>query len=160
MKNISKRLLKEKKENEKPGDHFYIQPLPNDYYTWHFTFLGFKKTPYKDGIYHGKIVLPKNYPISPPDIYYLNQSGRYEVNKKICLTITSYHKEQWTPAWNMRTVMEAITAFFYTEGSGIGYMKGTPKERQAFAIKSRDYKCTECGKVTEIEKLILNHQKK
>ena len=28
------------------------------------------ETPYEKGIYHGKIVLPSDYPMSPPDIYF------------------------------------------------------------------------------------------
>ena len=47
--------------------------------------------------------------MSPPDIYFLNvlvlrdpnvkENGRFEINKKICLTITSFHKEEWSPSW-------------------------------------------------------------
>lgn len=54
-------------------------------------------------------MLPSDFPMSPPDIYfytvqithvcYFQENGRFEVNKKICLTITSYHKEEWSPSW-------------------------------------------------------------
>lgn len=36
------------------------------------------------------------------------------------MSITSYHKEEWTPAWTMRTMMEAIIAHFVVEDKGIG----------------------------------------
>lgn len=91
MKNL-KRLLKEKIENETPAQYFYVQPLPNDMLAWHFTFVGPEDKDYDVGIYHGYFSLPADYLLSPPDITYLNDSGRYEPNKIICLSITSYHK--------------------------------------------------------------------
>ena len=39
-------------------------------FEWHFTLRGPTETPYEKGIYHGKIVLPSDYPMSPPDIYF------------------------------------------------------------------------------------------
>lgn len=42
--------------------------------------------------------------MSPPDIYFMTENGRYQTNKKICLNITSYHKESWSPAWTLRTM--------------------------------------------------------
>ena len=81
--------------------------------TWHFTLIGIPDTPYENGIYHGYITLPSNYPMSPPDLYFLNESGRYSTNTKICLNITSYHKDTWSPAWGLRTIMEAFSAYFF-----------------------------------------------
>ena len=43
-------------------------------FEWHFTIRGPTETPYENGIYHGKIVLPNNWPMSPPDIYFLTVS--------------------------------------------------------------------------------------
>ena len=40
------------------------------------------------GLYHGRIVLPVNYPLSPPSIIMLNDSGRFEKGKKICLSMS------------------------------------------------------------------------
>ena len=39
-------------------------------FEWHFTIRGPTETPYENGIYHGKIELPTNYPMAPPDIYF------------------------------------------------------------------------------------------
>ena len=58
---------------------------------WHFTILGMPDTPYEGGIYHGYFELPKEYPLKAPNLFYLNKSGRYDTNRKVCLTITSYH---------------------------------------------------------------------
>ena len=158
MKNV-KRLQKEMAENKVPAEYFYIQPLASDMLNWHFTFLGPEGTDYEGGIYHGYFQLPANYPLSAPDIYYLNPSGRYEPNTRICLTITSYHNEEWTPAWCLRTMMEAANAYFVVDGDGIASMRCSSEERKAFAKTSREYKCSHCGDVAEIEKKILGARK-
>lgn len=35
--------------------------------------------------------LPSEYPFKPPEVYMLTPSGRFEINKKICLSISSFH---------------------------------------------------------------------
>ena len=57
--------------------------------------------------------------MSPPDIYFYNESGRYQINTKICLNITSYHKDTWSPAWGLKTIMEAFTAYFFIDGCAL-----------------------------------------
>ena len=117
MQGITKsRLTKERKDNIKGDPSFYIQPLKDDLFEWHFTLRGPKDTSYHKGLYHGYFQIPKDYPLAPPNIYFLNKSGRYQINKKICLNITSYHKEEWTPAWTLRTMMQALTAYFIGKG--------------------------------------------
>lgn len=37
--------------------------------------------------------LPSEYPFKPPEIYLLTPSGRFEVNRKICLSISSFHPQ-------------------------------------------------------------------
>lgn len=123
QKKRDKRILKEKENNLEPSQCFFIQPLKTDLLTWHFTIVGLPDSPYKDGIYHGYIKLPQDYPMSPPDIYFCNESGRYQTNTKICLNMTSYHKDTWTPAWSLKVIMEAFTAYFFIDGCGIGSLR-------------------------------------
>ncbi len=151
---ILKRLEKEASENKNPSHCFHIQPLKSDIYTWHFTLIGLKDSVYKNGIYHGYIKLPKDYPLNPPDFYFFNRNGRYEINTKICLNISSYHKESWTPAWGLRTMMEAISAYFFVEGEGIGALRDSAAKRKTYAKSSREYVCEHCGDVKKIESFI------
>ena len=85
--------------------------------------------------------------MKPPDVYFFNQSGRYSTNTKICLNVTSYHQESWTPAWGLRTIMEAFTTFFHMNGSGIGALFDSVEKRKQYAELSRSYECEVCGKV-------------
>ena len=50
-------------------------------------------TAFEGGIYHGRILLPVEYPFKPPNFMLLTPNGRFETLTKICLSITSYHAE-------------------------------------------------------------------
>ena len=154
-----KRIQKDIKETQAPSHYAFVQPLKHDLLTWHFTFLGPEDTEFAGGIYHGYFKLPHDFPMSPPDIYYLTESGRYTPNTKICLTVTSYHKEEWSPAWTMRTLVEAVNAYFLVDGDGIGSERVDAEERRRLAEKSRGFVCEHCGEVREIEKRIVGARK-
>lgn len=152
--NIAKRLDKEKLDNQTPGELFYVQPLKDDMYIWHFTLKGVPGSPYEGGLFHGHFVLPKNYPLNPPDIYFHNPNGRYAPSVKICLNITGYHRESWSPIWSLRKMMEAICAYFVCDEGGIGSVVMTPDQRKKLAKESRGFACKLCGPLADIEKII------
>ncbi|RUS19732.1 hypothetical protein BC937DRAFT_87022 [Endogone sp. FLAS-F59071] len=136
--------------------------------------------------YHGRILLPNEYPFKPPELMLLTRlsgktdteikipnqrgkqpagadmsnsrccvyfqltlqpNGRFELNKKICLSITGYHPEFWQPAWGstykftftlwfVRTVMLGIMGFFPTKANGaIGGIDYTENERKILASR-------------------------
>ncbi len=70
------------------------------------------------GIYHGRILLPPEYPFKPPSFLMLTPNGRFETSAKICLSISSHHPEHWQPSWSVRTALTALIAFFPTPGNG------------------------------------------
>lgn len=53
-------------------------------------------------------------------------------------------------------MMEAISAFFFVDGSGIGSMRESDAVRRKFAKSSRKYVCKDCGPVVGIEKVICD----
>ncbi|CAL1287479.1 unnamed protein product [Larinioides sclopetarius] len=84
--------------------------------------------------------------MKPPSIILLTPNGRFETNKKICLSISGHHPESWQPSWSIRTALLAIIGFLPTHGNGaIGSLDYTPEERKHLALKSQDWKCPECG---------------
>jgi hypothetical protein len=40
-------------------------------FDWHFTIRGPPDTPFEGGMYHGRIILPSDYPFRPPNIMLL-----------------------------------------------------------------------------------------
>ena len=155
-----KRLNKEEQENKVPGELYFIYPLKNNKHIWHFTLMGHKKTAYEGGLFHGKIVLPQNYPFKPPDLIFFNENGRFQPNTKICLTITAFFSKTWTPAWSLRTMIEAIHSIFLDIDNGTGFIKTTNAQKKQMAKTSRNYICTYCGKLPKIEKFIKENRLK
>ncbi|XP_066155068.1 ubiquitin-conjugating enzyme E2 J1-like [Euwallacea fornicatus] len=145
-----KRLMREAIELANPTEEYYACPLDDNLFEWHFTVRGPPETEFEGGYYHGRILLPPQYPMQPPNIILLTPNGRFEVNKKICLSISGYHPETWQPSWSIRTALLALIAFMPTKGVGtIGSLDYTPEERQVLARKSKTWECSTCGKISE-----------
>ena len=77
--------------------------------------FGLKDCAYEGGIYHGKLTFPKEYPLKPPGIVMLTPSGRFEVNKKICMSYSDFHPELWNPLWGVATIVIGTISFMMTE---------------------------------------------
>ncbi|XP_010881125.2 ubiquitin-conjugating enzyme E2 J1 [Esox lucius] len=141
-----KRLMKEAAELRDPTEHYHAQPLEDNLFEWHFSVRGPPDSDFDGGVYHGRIVLPPEYPMKPPSIILLTANGRFEVGKKICLSISGHHPETWQPSWSIRTALIAIIGFMPTKGEGaIGSLDYTPEERRTLAKKSQDFCCETCG---------------
>jgi ubiquitin-conjugating enzyme E2 J1 len=130
-----------------PSDRYVAAPLEHDMFEWHFTIAGPNDSEFANGIYHGRILLPPDYPFKPPHIVFLTKSGRFETNVKVCLSFSAFHPELWQPAWGIRLILEALIAFLPTPADGaIGALNYTKEERQKLAKLSTDYYCPVCQK--------------
>jgi len=137
--------LKELMQN--PDPMFHATYVEDNLYDWHFTIRGAVDSEFEGGLYHGRIVLPAEYPFKPPDIYFFTPSGRFETNTKICLSISGFHPKTWQPSWGLRTILTATIAFMLTPGEGaLGALDWSRAERQRLAALSVDYCCPVCGK--------------
>ena len=146
-----KRLMKEAHElsaaSPSPSPYFYAHPVSDsDFFDWHFTLAGPPSSPYEEGIYHGRIVLPPTYPLRPPSFRFLTPSGRFEVNREICLSISGHHEETWQPAWGIRTALIALRSYMDIDAAGqVGGMEAKEEVRREWARRSRTWKCVGCG---------------
>lgn len=128
--------MREALELAEPTEEYSANPLEENLFEWHFTVRGPPSTEFENGYYHGRILLPSQYPMKPPDIILLTPNGRFETNKKICLSISGHHPESWQPSWSIRTALLALIAFMPTKPGGtIGSLDYTPEERQQLAKK-------------------------
>ncbi|KAJ7363415.1 Ubiquitin-conjugating enzyme E2 J1 [Desmophyllum pertusum] len=140
-----KRLMREAKELNQPTELYFAQPLEDNLFEWHFTVRGPPDSDFAGGRYHGRITLPPEYPMKPPSIMLLTPNGRFEVGKKICLSMSAHHPETWQPSWSIRTVLMALIGFMPTQGAGaIGSLDYTTQERKVLAKRSLDWKCNGC----------------
>ncbi|KAI4230121.1 MAG: hypothetical protein L6R36_000234 [Xanthoria steineri] len=145
-----KRILKEATElRSNPDPTLHAAPVEDNLFVWHFTLQGPPSTPYASGIYHGRITLPPSYPLRPPSFRFYTPSGRFEVNREICLSISGHHEETWQPAWGIRTALWALRAFMEGGAQGqVGGMEMGEAERKRLAGESRGWKCDQCGGCT------------
>jgi ubiquitin-conjugating enzyme E2 J1 len=145
----TRRLLKESSDLHKnPSPYFTASPTGDgNLHDWHFTLAGPPSSPYSQGLYHGRITFPATYPLRPPSFRFLTPSGRFEVNREICLSISGHHEETWQPAWGVRTALLAIRSeIFGSESQGqVGGMEGSEELRKEYARLSLDWTCRECG---------------
>lgn len=143
-----KRLMREAQELSEPTEEYRASPLEDNLFEWHFTVQGPPSTEFEEGVYHGRILLPSEYPMKPPNIILLTPNGRFEINKKICLSISGHHPETWQPSWSIRTALLALIAFMPTPGNDtIGSLDYSIEERQKLAKKSLSWQCESCGKI-------------
>jgi len=143
-----KRLMREAAEMSNPTSEYFAAPLEDNLFEWHFTVRGPEDSDFDGGIYHGRIIVPAEYPMKPPDIILLTPNGRFEVGKKICLSISGYHPETWQPSWSIRTALLAIIGFMPSPGKGsVGSLDYTKEERQVLAKRSQEWSCPICGKI-------------
>ncbi|GAA36417.2 ubiquitin-conjugating enzyme E2 J1, partial [Clonorchis sinensis] len=120
-------------------------------FEWHFTIRGPEDTEFSGGVYHGRILLPSEYPMKPPNIVLLTPNGRFETHRKICLSISGYHPESWRPSWSIRTALLAIIGFMPTHGAGaIGSLDLPAEERKALARTSQSFVCDSCGPTSNL----------
>lgn len=157
MSGSVKRLLREfKNVQERPVREFTCYPLEDNMFEWHFTIMGPMDSPYEKGFYHGRILVPSNYPFAPPDVVLLTPNGRFELEKRICLSISSYHPENWHPTWGITTVLHALREFMLTPGNNaIGAIDYPKDVKERLALESVSFKCPDCEALIEDHKATL-----
>ena len=143
----TKRILQELAElTREPSPLFTVVPLEDDLFELHFTIRGPADSPFESGLYHGRLLLPSEYPYKPPEIVLLTPNGRFETGKRICLSITQHHVETWQPCWGIRTMLTALIGFMPTKGDGaVGALDFRDEDRRELAAASRAWRCARCG---------------
>ncbi len=80
-------------------------------FTGHFfvNIHGPEETPYEGGVFELEILLPEDYPLSPPTCLFITRIYHPNIDKqgRICLDIL---KDKWTPALQIRSVLLSLQA--------------------------------------------------
>lgn len=126
--------------NKEPIEYIDVYPEENNMFIWYFLVRGPEKSDYEGGCYIGKIMLSAGYPSTPIDFMMLTPNGRFTTNTKICLSNTGFHKDEWTPMWNMRVILLAFLSIMLADDTtGISHIKETSIERKNKAISSLQF---------------------
>jgi ubiquitin-conjugating enzyme E2 J2 len=124
--------------------HFDIYPNPNNILEIWFIMYGLKGSSYESGQYIGKIIHSPDYPMKAPDFYIYTPNGRFHLNKKICLTNSSYHQESWAPAaWNLVSILEGLFSIWHSDNrddlNGVGHLHTNNSDISLLASNSINY---------------------
>ena len=133
-----KRSVNEKKllDNE-PLGYITAYPKEDNPLIWYILVAGQKGTHYEGGHYIGEIHHSPKYPAEPPDYIMRTPSGRYEINKKICLSNSGYHKGEWSATWNIHTILIAFYSIWLDDKEhGISHITRSKAERLQMAKES------------------------
>mmetsp|Transcript_9137 Transcript_9137/g.14177 ORF Transcript_9137/g.14177 Transcript_9137/m.14177 type:complete len:279 (-) Transcript_9137:16-852(-) len=133
---LKKELVNLRKD---PPPGIVAEPDESNLLTWHYAIRGPSGTCYESGIYIGKIKFPNEYPLKPPSMYMSTPSGRFQCNKKICMSMSDFHPESWNPLWSVASIIQGIQSFMVSEELTTGGMRASEADRKKFAAMSVDY---------------------
>lgn len=133
---LRKELIKLRTE---PPPGVIAEPDESNILKWYYVVRGPTETPYEGGIYLGKLIFPKEYPMKAPSIYMLTPSGRFAINEKICMSMSDFHPESWNPMWSVATIIQGIQSFMVSDELTTGGLRASEADRKKFAELSLAY---------------------
>ncbi|KEG13145.1 ubiquitin-conjugating enzyme E2 [Trypanosoma grayi] len=136
VRRLQKELYALKKE---PKPFCLTTPSSRSILLWYFILSGPADTPYEGGRYFGKLVFPPNYPLKPPDIFFLTPNGRFKTDTSICLSMSSYHPEEWSPLWGVGTILTGLLSFMIEDEPTTGGVVCSLEKRKRYARESCRY---------------------
>ena len=159
-----KRILKDIKDLEQSnlnshGIYHYI--FNDDIYNIKVLMIGPSSTPYEFGFYFFNIVMPNDYPFSPPKVTYCTQNGKTRfnpnlyVNGKVCLSIiNTWSGPRWTSCNTISSVLLSIQALVFVENP----LHNEPGYEKETGIRNDNYNqlVLYANFKTAIHKMILN----
>jgi ubiquitin-protein ligase len=96
--------------------NIFIYPNPDNILVIFFLLKGQEGTEYENGEYLCKLVHNNNYPLKAPDYYVFTPNGRFEINKKICLSNSAFHQAEWAPgAWNLLSLLNGFFSIWHSD---------------------------------------------
>ena len=93
-------------------------PNPNNIYEWRCTISGPVDTPFGGGLFFLKIIFPKDYPMTKPEVCFITPIYHINVNPKdqpkeplghVCISTLNW----WNPNCTIRQVLTDIFALFW-----------------------------------------------
>jgi len=139
----AKRLKREWMDIVKsPPDYILACPHPDNILEWHYVILGPDDSPYEGGVYHGSLKFKHDYPLSPPSIYMHTPSGRFKPDTKLCLSISDFHPETWSPTWSVSSIMIGLLSFMLDNDITYGSISTSYDEKRKLSRESLEFNKT------------------
>lgn len=102
-------------------------------------FQGPEDSPYSGGYYHGILIFTQQYPFKPPSIFMYTPNGRFETRRRLCLSISDYHPEEWNPAWGVSSILTGLLSFMLEKSKALGTVETSHHQKVKFAKQSLEF---------------------
>ena len=116
-----------------PLEYLSVYVDSDNLHKWYFKIHGHEDGPFKGGEFLGVIELPETYPFKAPDFTMLTPNGRFDIGKKICMSNSGFHPEEWSPLWSMTNLLVGFISTFFdddiTTHIGLNHMQTKPKTK-------------------------------
>jgi ubiquitin-conjugating enzyme E2 J2 len=116
-----------------------VSPNERNILEMHYVIEGSKGTPYDGGVYHGKLIFPKEYPLKPPSVIMCTPSGRFHPNRRLCLSMSDFHPESWNPMWSVSTILTGLYSFMIENSPTMGSIETSNDTKRKLAAQSLEY---------------------
>lgn len=138
VRRLTKELSALKKEPMKDPT-MHVAPNESNILEMHYVLEGSPGTPYEGGVYHGKLIFPKEYPLKPPGVMMCTPSGRFQTNRRLCLSMSDFHPESWNPMWSISTILRGLYSFMIESSPTLGSVETTVAAKKMLASASLEY---------------------
>jgi ubiquitin-conjugating enzyme E2 J2 len=115
--------------------------------TWYILIHGVEgdEGEYIGGEYLCKLVAPARFPFEPPEFYFMTPNGVYEPNKKVCISIGEFHKDNYASTMGMLGFATELVSgmigwrFLHAQGGGIAIIETSVEHKKMLAVKSKEF---------------------
>jgi ubiquitin-conjugating enzyme E2 J2 len=135
---FAKRMLRELRDLESLED-VVVRPHGDNLAELHYVVKGPKNSPYAGGFFWGVLKFPPTYPMAPPSILMFTPSGRFKPNTRLCLSVSDFHAETWSPLWGAGTILKGLVSFMCEDTPTLGSIEASFAARRQFAADSLQF---------------------
>jgi len=130
-----KRIMKEINEHRDTKDRCYKLAFDERNPQTFYAIVSGLDGVFTDGEYIMKIKLPDNYPFGAPVICFETPTGKFVPGSNICLNITHFHSETWSPLITLEKLINSLISLLgdKTIVHGIGFINTTDGDKKELA---------------------------
>lgn len=131
-----------------------VAPNERNLLEMHYVIEGCEGTPYEGGVYHGVLLFPKQYPLKPPSVLMKTPSGRFQPNRRLCLSMSDFHPETWNPMWSVSTILTGLYSFMMEVNSPtLGSIETSTRTKRQLAASSLEWNMTKSHDAQQFRQL-------
>lgn len=136
-----KRIMKEINEHRATKDRCYKLAFEESNPQVFYAIVSGLDGVFTDGEYIMKIKLPDNYPFGAPVICFETPNGKFVPGSNICLNITHFHSETWSPLITLEKLINSLISLLGDKDvtHGIGFINTSNGDKKELAKASKEY---------------------